>query len=461
MQEREAGRLDLDAPVTRYLPWFAVRTGHGPITLHHLLSHTGGIIRGTDFSPDARFEVWAARETETGSPPGERFHYSNLGYKALGILLAAIAGRSYGEIVEERILRPLGMAASVAAITHETRRRLATGYAAFYDDRPRRRADPLAPATWLETDTGDGCLATTAADLAAYLRMLLNHGRGPTGCVLSHESFALMTRPVIDAWPGTSYGYGLATMEIDGHRCVGHGGGMVGYNSDILGDLDDGLGVVVLANGPGVVPGTAPFILRCLRAARHGEPPPDGSATDPLRVDNAAEYAGTYRGGAGEIDLTAERDRLLLRLRGDQIELEPRGEDAFLVDHPDFARFLLRFGRAGDRVVEAFHGGGWYANERYAGPTRFDYPEGWTAYAGHYRSHNPWRTNFRVVLRKGALVLVEPSGDEESLVPLGEDTFRIGDDPASPERLRFDAVVNGEALRANRPGCDYYRFFTP
>ncbi len=270
-----------------------------------------------------------------------------------------------------------------------------------------------------------------------------------------------MTRPVIDAWPGTGYGYGLATMEIDGHSCVGHGGGMVGYNSDILGDLDDGLGVIVLANGPGVVPGTAPFALRCLRAARHGEPPPAWSAPDPMRVDNAAEYAGKYRGGAGKLDLTAEGDRVLLRQRGGQVELEPRGEDAFLVDHPDYARFLLRFGRAGDRVVEAFHGAGWYTGERYDGPTDFDHPEGWTAYTGHYRSHNPWGTNFRVVLRKEAMVLVEPSGGEESLVPIGEGTFRIGDDPASPERLRFDTVVNGEALRANRSGCDYYRFFTP
>ena len=79
LQQREAGRLDLDAPVPRYLPWFSVRTRHAPVTLHHLLSHTGGIIRGTDFAPDAHSEVWTARETETGGPPGERVHYSNLG----------------------------------------------------------------------------------------------------------------------------------------------------------------------------------------------------------------------------------------------------------------------------------------------------------------------------------------------------------------------------------------------
>ncbi len=87
LQEAERGRIDLHAPVTAYLPWFAVRSAHAPITLHHLLSHTAAITGGSDFSPDARAEVWALRDTETSAPPGAYFHYSNVGYKALGLVL--------------------------------------------------------------------------------------------------------------------------------------------------------------------------------------------------------------------------------------------------------------------------------------------------------------------------------------------------------------------------------------
>lgn len=68
---------------------------HGPITPEHLLTHTAGIVMGSDLSADSRFDVWALRETEAGSPPGERFHYSNVGYRALGYLLEELTGQRY------------------------------------------------------------------------------------------------------------------------------------------------------------------------------------------------------------------------------------------------------------------------------------------------------------------------------------------------------------------------------
>ncbi len=161
----------------------------------------------------------------------------------------------------------------------------------------------------------------------------------------------------------------------------------------------------------------------------------------------------------------------MLRYGHERIALERRGPDRFYVDHPvkreakrlhpDFALFLLRFGREEGKVVEVFHGPDWYTNERYAGPTTFDYPEEWDAYPGHYRSHNPWLSNFRVVLRKGVLVLVEPSGDEEPLRPLGDGIFRVGEEERSPERIRFDTILNGQALRMNLSCGDCYRTFTP
>ncbi|MDQ3227330.1 MAG: beta-lactamase family protein, partial [Chloroflexota bacterium] len=59
LQLAAEGAVDLHAPVTTYLPWFAVGSAHPPITIHHLLSHTGGIIEGTDFALDSWYEVWA------------------------------------------------------------------------------------------------------------------------------------------------------------------------------------------------------------------------------------------------------------------------------------------------------------------------------------------------------------------------------------------------------------------
>ena len=95
MQLHDEGRLDLHSPVARYLPWFEVQSDYGPITTHHLMSHTSGLVTGTDVAPPGYYESWALRETKTGAPPGEYFRYSNIGYKTLGLLLETIAGGPY------------------------------------------------------------------------------------------------------------------------------------------------------------------------------------------------------------------------------------------------------------------------------------------------------------------------------------------------------------------------------
>ena len=465
LQEVEAGRLDLQAPITDYLPWIAVRSPYGPITAHHLLSHTAGLIMGTEFSTEARFETWALRDTEVGFPPGARFHYSNVGYKALGLLLEALTGKHPGEVIRSCILEPLGMVATAPRITHETRTRLAVGYCDLYDDRPSSPRHPLVPATWLETDTADGSIATTAEDLAVYLRMLLNRGRGPQGPILSEESFRLLTRRVIACDEGTRagfYGYGLDVTEQNGHAMLGHGGGMVGYISSVLMDADAGLGVVVLTNAIREISGIAQASMRLLRAGVAGERLPRlPGPGNPPKVKRPADYAGTYRGRAKDLVVEAEGDRLVLRLDDSDVLLESRGADRFYVDHPDLDRFLLSFRRYDDRVVEVFYGPDRFVRGDDAGPTDVGAPSAWSAFAGHYRAHNPWFPNFRVVVQKDALVLIRPEGIEEPLVPLPSGAFRVGKEEHFPERIRFETILDGNALRANLSGCDYYRTFTP
>lgn len=464
LQLQEAGEIDLHQPVQRYLPWFHVPSAHEPITLHHLLSHTAGIISGTDFTTQASYEVWALRETEATAPPGTWFHYSNVGYKVLGLVLERVVGKSYGEIIQERILHPLRMHNTVSVITHDIRSRTAVGYEPLYDDRPPHPTHPLEPATWLETGTADGSIASTAADMAAYVRMLLNRGQGPAGSLVSQRSFDRMTQHVVrsDEDHGAFYGYGLTIDERDGRTIVGHEGGMVGYYAAMRADLDAGLGAIVLTNGPGEPDEIARFALAVTRAARGGRDlPPLPPPPDPTHIEEAEAYAGIYRSAGRVFGLAAEGGQLMMSYRDDRIPLERRGRDAFYVPHVDFSRFLLRFGRQGEAVVEVLHGPDWYPHARYAGPQDFVHPPAWTAYTGHYRSHNPWLTNFRVVLRKGELLLIEPQGDEEPLQPLEDGHFRVGADPRSPERIRFDTPIDGRTARATLSGCPYYRTFTP
>lgn len=489
MQLVKEGRIDLHAPVANYLPWFSVQSAHdAPITVHHLLTHTGGITGGSDHVPDPRYEVWSLRRTRTFAAPGECFLYSNMGYKALGLTLEALEGKPYAEIIGERILLPLGMTGAEAAITNEMRPRLAVGYSPRYLDRPWLPRHGVVPATWLETNTGDGCISTSATELAIYLRMLLNDGIGPNGAMLGPGQLETMLRPHGENAAQPNYGYALHLAAEDGGGAsverFGHSGGMVGYVSDMIADRTQGLGAVALCNGYGSPDELADFAIRTIAAARAGAELPELPVADPplTQIDQAAEYAGCYRDPArGSVWTFVEEDG------GLTLEATVDGEDTripmlrwpgrrgigaglMIADHPAFDRLPFEFVRAevpaGEDehppVVEVFHGGDWFVNDRYEGPTAFSYPEAWDAYPGHYLSHNPWPQGMRVVLRKGKLHLIHGiGGGATELVPDGEG-FRIGAEKPNPDWLAFDVVLDGQALVArSENGEEYARFFTP
>jgi D-alanyl-D-alanine carboxypeptidase len=461
LQLAEEGVLDLHAPVTDYLPWFFIPSRYEPITIHQLLTHTAGIINGSDFAPDPRYEVWALRESEA-SAPGVKARYSNAGYKLLGLLLERVAGKTYAQLVAERIFVPLGMTSAEGAVTNEMRHRLAVGYLPMYTDRPWRPEHGHAPAPWFETNTADGCLSASASDLATYLRMLLNRGAYPGGRILLEESFELLVTPHTSFDDTMPYGYGLGVNQTEGRRRIEHSGGMVGYISQMMGDPDAGIGVVAFTNAMLDVGVVASFVLETFVAAQRGEALPEPPAPE---IDFAS-YAGKYRSGQGDVTIAATSDGLVLQRGDETIPLLPadhgRRKDTFLADHPDLALHVLHFRRNdNDAVIEFVHGPDWYRNERYEGASTFDVPDTWKAYEGHYTSHNPWFSDIRVYVSKGALCVSRAGGPPRELVADG-DRFRPADDPEGPEWISFDSIVDGVALRARRAGGDVlYRFFTP
>ncbi|UCG82980.1 MAG: serine hydrolase, partial [Dehalococcoidia bacterium] len=364
---------------------------------------------------------------------------------------------------QTRILDPLGMVNTHPVITFETRKKAAIGYCSLYDDRPEHPSHELVPAMWSEYGTGDGCQASTAEDMAIYLRMLINRGRGPRGPLISEESFRLLA-PLAARSSSEIYGYALVAYPVAGHVFLGHGGGNTGYTAHIMANVDEGLGVVHLSNRrteSQAVFQSAEYALKVIQAAYHNKGiPPVPPTADPSYIPNAADYAGTFRSGNSVLQLKAEGEKLLLEYEGKIIPLERNSEDSFYIGHPDLDLFLLEFFRYGKEVVEVFHGSRWYINDRYKGPMHFDYPEEWETYLGHYRTRNPEMSNFRVVLRKGILTMLGPTGAVEPLRPLGNGLFHIGDEHESPEILRFDTVVEGRAFRASYSGCPFYRTFT-
>ena len=465
---REEGKIDLNLPATEFLPWFEVKSNYAPITLHHLMTHTSAIMEGAFASPYMRTEVWALRNLQTSTKPGKYFHYSDVGYSILGLVLEEVEGVRYGEVIRKRIFEPLGMCSSSAFVGVEPPKGMAVGYGPIPDDRPLKRAGPLVAVPWFEMEDSAGSIVSSAKDMSVYLRMLLNEGKGPRGRILSEESFDLLTRAYAKAdystaWGGRHYGYGLSVGKVGGHKWIGHGGGVpsFGFISGILADLDDGLAAVALANGPAETWEMTPAAVRAVQAARAGKSLPQLRVTNPRIIENAAEYTGKYVSDRDSFHITAKSGGLLLRRGKETAPLEKREEGAFQTDHPDFRNFLLRFNGQEEKVVEAFSGGRVYARAPRSGHQTYEHPHEWQSFVGHYRSSKVLITNFRVFLRKGGLYMAEYIGDSEPpLVPMPDGSFRVGQDPKAPERIRFDWIVDGKALKAEMNGAGYYRSFS-
>ena len=474
MQEVDAKRLDLHVSVNELLPWLDLPEPFGPITLHHLLTHTAGLHTGSEDAMGFAGALQLLRENPATSPPGERFHYSNDGYKIVGAVLESLAGLPIHELLADRILGPLGMSASVAAITDDVWTDLATGYEPLLTDRPAQLRHPLVPAPRTVSNTADGSIVSNVVDMCTYARLLLARGDRPDGRggrILSGEGFArLMADPFVDE--DGPYGYGLWAEVQDGRTWLGHTGGMVGYTALLATVPDEGLGCVILQNGGGDKRGVVAAALAAVAAGLAGASLPDPWAPPAATaIPDASRFTGTYEGDDGRtlvVDAVEDGLRVALgpvsaRLERDPLEAVPGS--TFLVAHPALERYPLEFGSdGGGAVAEAFHGGTWFRGAGYDGPEPEEPPDPWRRHPGLYRNDDPWGPVLRVVLRKGRLAILYPTdtSDEEGgeLVPLDDGSFAIGD-AALPRRVRFAGDVAGKTATTVVNGGRWYRSFEP
>jgi len=464
VQEAIAGRLDLHASVSDLVPWLGLPEPLGPITPHHLMTHSAGLVIGSEESPGALGAMTILRTLPVAFAPGERFWYSNDGWKLLGVILEEATGTPASALIRERVIEPLGMASTVAAITNDVRADLATGYTTLFDDRPPRLSHPLVPAPWAVYDTADGSIVSNVLDMAAYARMLLARGAP----ILDEDGFGMLTAPVAvdEDWPTFRYAYGLWVGEEDGRTRIWHSGSMVGYAGLLVADPDDGLACVMLLNGDGERRTTVRYALDAVRSAlAGGDVPPVVAPPSPTGVADAGAYVGTYRGGGRSLDVVVAGDGLAIEEQDRRATLEPveGASDAFLVDDPELDRWPLRFGRdASGQVVEAFHGDDWLVNDRWSGPDAAPAPEAWSAFTGLYRRANGWSPTIRVTLRKGRLEIEwndDGAETSEELVPLDDGSFHVGTEAWKPQWVRFEEPVDARATRCVLNGGVWYRSF--
>jgi D-alanyl-D-alanine carboxypeptidase len=453
MQLRDEGKLDLQKPILEMMPDLPIVNRFGPITAHHLLTHTSGLPNWLQL-----FSCDPMQKAEQQYAPGENFAYCNLAFDMLGLMIAHLDGRSWPAAVTARIFKPLGMSGASGQIDDATQARMPVGYHFQYRDRPSAIVDPLVPVGYVVMNNAAGSIAATSDDMTRYMRMLLKRGVGPSTRIVSEEGFALFSKPYVKApvlSPNSSYGYGIGVETIDGRTVLRHTGGATAFASSILVDLDGGVGAFASINSmqeyrPNPI---TKFAVDLLYAEKNGHTAPAPPAlADPLEIKRPEEFVGSYKSPDGStLKVAVQAKGLTITTPHRTTNLRPLGPNLFsaaegsVLDGSSPAHvpseFALAFGRDKSGVVtELSYGSQWYAGEHYQGTADATDSAGSERYAGLYTTDSPWMGALRIVGRRGKLWL---EGLEEMHVQ-GNDRFTVVGGEGTLE-LKFLSFLNGRA----------------
>ncbi len=231
LQMVERGQLDLHRDVNTYLKGFRLAATHGPITLHHLLTHSAGF--------DERLTGIAARSAEDVHPlsdylartmpptfvePGRVISYSNHGLALVGLLVEQASGRPYADYVDQHVFEPLGMLQS-GSLTGFAPADLAVAYEVV-DGQHRALV-----SEYLQTSPS-GMFFTTGIDMGRFLIAHLHGGAFEDRRILRPETVSLMHTTQFTQRAGTSgWAYGFWEDARDGYRALLHNGGGKGYRA--------------------------------------------------------------------------------------------------------------------------------------------------------------------------------------------------------------------------------------
>lgn len=245
LQLVQAGKIELNAPFGNYLTDYANKEVSGRVTIHHLLTHSGGT--GDIFGPEFeahRLELRSLQDyvklyEKRGLEfePGTRWEYSNYGFLLLGAVIEKVSGETYYDYVRGHIFKPAGMNSTDSQPEGEEVQSRSVGYMREGSGPWQANTDTLP---YRGTSAGGGY--STVGDLKRFAAALEGHK------LLDAKHTSLLVSGKVDTPRGEKYAYGFFERQENGMTCFGHGGGAPGMNGDLKICPGSGYVIVVLAN---------------------------------------------------------------------------------------------------------------------------------------------------------------------------------------------------------------------
>jgi CubicO group peptidase (beta-lactamase class C family) len=247
LQLAETGKVKLTDPLGKYITDYPNQDIATKVTIHQLLTHTGGTgdIFGPEFDAHRKelrtlndyVTLYGKRGPEF--EPGSRWSYSNYGMVLLGVVIERVTGQSYYDYVEDHIYKPVGMPSTGSLPEDQAVPDLSIGY--MRSPGTGEWVPNTDTLPYRGTSAGGGY--STVGDLLRFATALLSHK------LLNADSTELLITGKVEAGAGGKYAYGFEDQrDKDGNGWVGHGGGAPGMNADLRIYPKSGYVVAVLAN---------------------------------------------------------------------------------------------------------------------------------------------------------------------------------------------------------------------
>jgi CubicO group peptidase (beta-lactamase class C family) len=259
LQLVDEGRLDLDAPVRRYLPEIRLRdeSAAASITTRQLLSHQAGF-EGDVFTDTGRGDDAIEKYVELIADlpqlfsPGEFFSYNNVGFSVLGRLVEVLRGKTWEQALVDHIVAPLGLTHVAPSAYEAILHRAAVGHVG-----PGEGGIEIAAPAWAlprSNEPAGSMLAMSPRDLLGFVAMHLAEGAGPDGTRILSPLSARAMRTSQVALPrltgmGAAWGLGWEIITTDAPIELGHDGGTIGQAAFLRVVPEAGLAVALLTNG--------------------------------------------------------------------------------------------------------------------------------------------------------------------------------------------------------------------
>ncbi len=358
LQLAAAGKLDLQKPISTYVPELAGRKV-GTVTTHQLLTHTAGWLDNA--IPYGRMGEAALGEVmrEVGdslffTEPSRVISYSNPGYSMAGYIAERAGDGRFGTLAEQQVLRRLGMPRAtfrpLAAMTED--------FSQGHVGQPGNPGAIVRPFTENTAQWSAGFLFASAEEMARFTIAMMDGGRFEGQQILDSSTVRQMTTGHV-AVPGSAtarYGYGLMVDRRGESRIWQHGGSINGFDAQVTMFPDQKLAVIVLDNRGGEpMRGIIDFVAK--QAA--GLTPPAPPADPVERAGTAEERAkvvGRYGQGRTNVEVVEEAGGLVF-VQGGRAPAKLAGDDRLVITPPQGAKVTILLVRGADGRVEYLHQG--------------------------------------------------------------------------------------------------------